>query len=63
VAHRVLVEKDIAAGRLITPFAIDLSLDFACYVIAPGENLERPEIAAFQEWLLAEAPQSDTQPL
>ncbi len=60
LARRVLVEEDIAAGRLITPFAIDLPLDFAWYVVAPPANLERPEIAAFREWLLAEARQSDT---
>lgn len=50
-----LVADDLARGRLIKPFDISLPADYAYYVVCPVEAAERPKIAAFRDWLLAEA--------
>lgn len=53
----VLVADDVAAGRLVRPF--DLSLrdpfDFSYYVVCPEAAVDRPKVAAFRAWVIAEA--------
>ncbi|MCH7930192.1 MAG: hypothetical protein IIA01_06790, partial [Proteobacteria bacterium] len=44
-----------AAGRLVKPFDISLPAEYAYYVVCPEATAERPKIAAFREWVLAEA--------
>lgn len=46
---------DLASGRLVAPFAFRLPLAAAYYVATPGDRRDRPEVAAFREWVLAEA--------
>jgi LysR family glycine cleavage system transcriptional activator len=50
-----LVEDDIAAGRLVRPFDIFLPTDFGYYLVMPPERADRPKIAAFRRWILAES--------
>ena len=52
-----LVGDDLASGRLVRPFALSLRIasDFAYYVVAPVALAERPLVAAFRGWALAEA--------
>ncbi len=50
-----LAAADIAAGHLVMPFALCLPLAPAYYVVLPEAALERSNVAAFRDWLLAEA--------
>lgn len=49
-----LASGDLAAGRLVMPFALQLPW-LAFYVVAPEATADKPKIVAFREWLLAEA--------
>jgi LysR family transcriptional regulator, glycine cleavage system transcriptional activator len=51
----VLADDDIAAGRLIRPFALSLPVDLAYYIVYPAKALKKPKAKAFRDWLLAEA--------
>jgi len=53
----VLVGDDVAAGRLVRPFDLSLSdpLDFSYYVVCPEADVDRPKVAAFRSWVIAEA--------
>lgn len=55
LAMDVLAAADIAAGRLVAPFAIQVPLALAYYVVSPGASAQRPHVAAFRAWLLREA--------
>ncbi|MSO54673.1 MAG: transcriptional regulator GcvA [Rhodospirillales bacterium] len=56
LGRSVLVAHDLAAGRLVRPFAISsLSRPFAYYAVAPEATADRPKVVAFREWLLSEA--------
>ena len=48
----VLVADDLAAGRLVRPFELSLSVNFACYVVSLEATADQPSIAAFREWLI-----------
>ena len=51
----VLVADDLAARRLCRPFELSLPMSFAYYVVAPETTAARPKVAAFLDWVLAEA--------
>ena len=53
ITHTPLVEADLAAGRLVTPFAMALASEMGFYVVAPDAQADRPEIALLRDWLLA----------
>jgi len=57
LGSNVLVDDDVAAGRLVRPFDLSLSdpLDFSYYVVCPEEAVDRPKVAAFRSWVIAEA--------
>lgn len=56
LAPDVLVEREIAAGRLVRPFDLTLeALDFSYYFICPSAKRDAPKIAAFRDWLIEEA--------
>lgn len=55
LARRVLVGDDLAAGRLVRPFAQSLPGEFAYHLVAPPHHFSRAKVAAFRDWLLAEA--------
>jgi len=64
LGRSALVDKDIAAGRLVRPFDLRLASDFGYYVVYPEKSLKRPKVAAFRDWLFAEvAADRDTRPL
>lgn len=52
-----LVADDLAAGRLVQPFALTIKgpPQFAYYVISPVETQNDPLVRAFREWILGEA--------
>lgn len=51
-----LVGDDLASGRLVKPFDLSLKAPslFAYYLVAPPASAERPLVAAFRRWVLAE---------
>src|SRR5262245_32440837 len=55
LAQEALVRDDLATGRLIRPFDVDMPTEYAHYVVSPEATAERPKVAAFRAWLLTEA--------
>lgn len=51
----VLAAADLHAARLVTPFALRVPLASAYYLVSSEAATARPAVAAFREWLLAEA--------
>jgi LysR family glycine cleavage system transcriptional activator len=54
IGRRQLLEAEIAAGRLIAPFDLELPDAYAYYFIAPEATADQPKLTAFRDWLLAE---------
>ncbi|MBX6320525.1 MAG: transcriptional regulator GcvA [Rhodospirillaceae bacterium] len=55
LSQDALVSDDLAAGRLVRPFAISLPTEFAYYLVYPPASARRPKIVAFRSWLFEEA--------
>jgi len=57
LAELTVVAGDIAEGRLVRPFELGITVgrDFAYYLVYPARNADDRRIAAFRDWLLAEA--------
>ena len=55
LGERALVAGDLAVGRLVRPFELSVPATFAYYVVAPEAAADRPKVAAFRDWALAEA--------
>ena len=53
----VLAAAELAAGRLVLPFDLQVPLRSAYYVVCPESATQRSAVAAFRDWLLAEAAQ------
>lgn len=50
-----LAAGDLAAGRLLLPFAQKIAADYAYYILCEPGAMGRPAIQAFVDWLLDEA--------
>jgi LysR family glycine cleavage system transcriptional activator len=50
-----LVDRDLAAGRLVEPFDFELPSNSAYYFVAPETTADQPKIKAFCDWLRQEA--------
>lgn len=59
LARWSLAMDDLASGRLVWPFprVRPMPTGLAYYLALPRENLSRPAVSAFRDWLLAEAKQ------
>ncbi|MBA3902317.1 MAG: LysR family transcriptional regulator [Rhodocyclaceae bacterium] len=55
LALRPLAAADVAAGRLAILFDIAVPSPYAYWLVCPEATAERPAVAAFRDWLLAEA--------
>ncbi len=55
LARGALAADDLAAGRLVKPFDIAIPTEYAYYIVCPKATAQHPKIAAFRDWLLAEA--------
>ena len=62
LARTALASWDLMAGRLARPFAVRLKVPYAYYIVCPKATADRPKIATFRKWLLAQA-QADTERL
>ncbi|NQV87345.1 MAG: transcriptional regulator GcvA [Woeseiaceae bacterium] len=49
------IANDLASGRLVNPFGPVLRDDLAYYVVCPPENLERPAVRDFRDWLIGQS--------
>ncbi len=50
-----LAAEDLAAGRLIMPFDLKVPLESAYYMVSEEHAATRPAVAAFRDWMIAEA--------
>jgi LysR family glycine cleavage system transcriptional activator len=55
LAYAALAAADIASGRLVRLFAIELPPTTIYSIVTPEAWSRRPRIAAFRNWLIAEA--------
>ena len=55
LAMDVLAATDLAAGRLVAPFTLQVPLPLAYYVVSPAVRAQLPQVEAFRGWLLQEA--------
>lgn len=55
IGHRPFVMDDLSSGRLVMPLEAALSSTQAYYVVTASEKMIVPRVAAFREWLLANA--------
>lgn len=55
LGRSTLAAADLAAGRLVKPFDVELKAGHAYYIVCPEESAERPRILTFRKWLLKEA--------
>jgi LysR family transcriptional regulator, glycine cleavage system transcriptional activator len=51
LAPAVLIEADLAAGRLVRLASDELLGDFAYYIVHPSEKAQSPALQAFKAWL------------
>jgi LysR family glycine cleavage system transcriptional activator len=64
LALRPMVDADLASGRLVEPFSIEVNPGSAYYLVCPEVIADRPAVAAFRAWLLGKAaePSSAAEP-
>jgi LysR family glycine cleavage system transcriptional activator len=62
LGRRVLVEGDLAAGRLVRPFAASVPADAAYYLVTSEQTALLPRVVAFRAWLLDEVATSHRKP-
>ncbi len=55
LGRSTLAAADLAAGRLVKPFDVELKAGHAYFVVCPEESAERPRIVTFRNWLMKEA--------
>src|SRR5882724_12433711 len=55
LALRPMVDADLASGRLVEPFKIEVKPRSAYYLVCPEVIADRPAVAAFRAWLLEKA--------
>ena len=58
LGRSALVAEDLAAGRLVRPFAQSRPADFAYYVVMPEREVGNPRVRTFTTWLDDQAAQS-----
>jgi LysR family transcriptional regulator, glycine cleavage system transcriptional activator len=55
LARSSMIGRDLGAGRLVKPFALELPVDEGFFLVAPEKGARHPDAALFRDWLLAEA--------
>ncbi|MFE3839622.1 LysR substrate-binding domain-containing protein [Pseudogemmobacter sonorensis] len=55
LVRRSMVERELAEGRLVSPFQHGLTSDLAYYLAYPPGALDHAHVAVFRNWLLDEA--------
>ncbi|MDQ0569578.1 LysR family glycine cleavage system transcriptional activator [Variovorax paradoxus] len=57
-----VVADDLAEGRLVQLSDVSWLEDFAYYLVCPENSRDRPKVAAFREWIAAEAGRKSARP-
>ena len=60
LGRSLLVAGDLAAGRQVAPFDIELAGKNAYWITVPSALVKRPHIVAFRNWLLEEAAEASS---
>jgi LysR family glycine cleavage system transcriptional activator len=60
LALRPMLDADLASGRLVEPFPIEVKPGSAYYLVCPEVIAERPAVKAFRAWLLEKAGQASS---
>ena len=55
LALRPLIGADLASGRLVAPFKVELKPQSAYYLVCPEVIADRPAVSTFRNWLLQQA--------
>jgi LysR family glycine cleavage system transcriptional activator len=55
LAEASLVVDELASGRLVKPFDLELPSAFSQWILTLPEKAERPDIRRFRNWMLAQA--------
>lgn len=55
LAERALVLDELASGRLVKPFAIELLSPHSQWILTLPEKADRPDVRRFRTWLIAQA--------
>ena len=55
LARYSLSERDLASGQLVAPFDLAIALPARYRFICPQGSETRPQVAAFEEWIVTEA--------
>jgi len=53
-----LVDDDLAAGRLVKPFELELESSFGFWFVCRPDRLAEAKIAVFRAWILAQSPEA-----
>jgi LysR family glycine cleavage system transcriptional activator len=53
----VYAEDDLRAKKLVKPLTVNWPVQFAYYVVATSEALQKPAVRRFRDWLIGEARQ------
>lgn len=59
IADLLLVQDELASGQLVAPFDLVVSEDTGYYLFCQPGRFEEPKIAAFRDWIIAEAQASE----
>ena len=60
IAGAPMATDDLADGRLVQPFDLELPSECAYYFVAPEVSADQPKIQAFRDWLLQEVDPAPT---
>ncbi|WP_372781237.1 transcriptional regulator GcvA [Phenylobacterium sp.] len=55
LAEAALVQDELAAGRLVKPFDIELLSTYSQWILTLPEKADRPDIRRFRNWMVAQA--------
>jgi len=55
LGEAALVQDELASGRLVKPFDIELQSSYSQWIITLPEKADRPDIRRFRNWLIAQA--------
>lgn len=54
IADRQIIAQDLASGRVVVPFDIDMPSQGAFYFVYPPAHAHDPRVVAFRDWLVEE---------
>ena len=57
-----LLQEELSSGALVAPFDVVVRDDTGYFLLATAGRFQEPKIAAFRDWLLAEAAGSGASP-